>query len=251
MPPLDAKSLKAETKSPLELVGLLGVDEYRIPNTNITHKEIHTQHGCIITLWHEAVNDKNTPTAAKPEAENTQSYVMAMGGANGGLLGPSGGLYHELAVSLAQAGAAFVRVHYRKPGRLEDCLLDVASVVDLAARSGGQKFVFIGHSFGGAVAIQAGVTLANFTSGVVTLATQSAGCEAAGRLGETPLLLVHGGKDEILDPQNSQLVASMATENAEVVIYPQAKHGLVECREELKALLEFKILGWLEISEPQ
>ncbi len=39
----------------------------------------------------------------------------------------------------------------------------------------------VGHSFGGAVAIQAGIVLGAHCRGVVTLATQSAGCEHADR----------------------------------------------------------------------
>ena len=39
--------------------------------------------------------------------------------------------------------------------------------------------------------------------GVVTLATQSAGCEHADQLGDTPLLLLHGTDDEILPPETS------------------------------------------------
>ena len=230
-----------EAKSPLEMLGLLGVDEYQLPNSRITHKEIHTRLGCIVSLWHEP--------------EEPRSYVIAVGGANGGLLGAGGGIYHELGLRLtgdagdaALPGVGVIRVHYRKPGHPQECLLDVASIADLAARQGAKRFVFIGHSFGGAVAIQAGVTLASFTAGVMTLATQSAGCEAAQQLGETPLLLVHGGQDKILGAENSQMVAAMADmagKSAEVVTYPLAGHGLVECREELLELLLNKTAAWL------
>ena len=58
----------------------------------------------------------------------------------------------------------------------------------------------MGHSFGGAVAVQAGALLAERTAGVVTLATQSAGCEPGEALGRAQgaVLLLHGDRDEIL-----------------------------------------------------
>jgi len=275
---------QSEARSPLDLVGLLAVDEFADLGSQVVHQEIHTRQGCIISLWHgtakatsgtaESASDtaktasspakaaSGTAKAASSTADsnpanptnpnnpanpaNPTNYVLAVGGANGGLLGPSGGLYPELATSLAEAGLAFVRIHFRRPGKPEECLLDVASVVELAVRQGGKRFVFVGHSFGGAVAIQAGAVLSDSTSGVVALATQSAGCEVASRLGKIPLLLIHGGEDQVLDQQNSRLVATMAGPNAEVVIYPQANHGLMECKSELKVLLESKILNWFE-----
>ena len=47
-------------------------------------------------------------------------------------------------------------------------------------------------------------------SGVVTFATQSAGCEVAPGLRGRPLLMFHGDADEILPLESSQIVAAMA-----------------------------------------
>src|SRR5262249_11495785 len=58
-------------------------------------------------------------------------------------------------------------------------------------------------SFGGAVAVRAGIVLGDDTAGGVTLATQSAGCEEAERLARTPGLLFHGANDEIPPPPAS------------------------------------------------
>jgi pimeloyl-ACP methyl ester carboxylesterase len=57
---------------------------------------------------------------------------------------------------------------------------------------------------------------------VVTLATQSAGCEVGDRLTDTPVLLLHGDADQILPPMASELV-QMITEG-ELVILPGADH---------------------------
>ena len=67
---------------------------------------------------------------------------------------------------------------------------------DLAMRNGAERFVVLGHSFGGAVAVQAAGTFLHLVAGVLTYATQSAGCEEAARMGDTPLLLLHGEHDQ-------------------------------------------------------
>src|SRR5947207_1455233 len=78
----------------------------------------------------------------------------------GSLLGPAGGLFHDLGVSLARDHQiATMRVGYRRPNDFEACALDVAVAVDMAARKGGERFVVMGHSFGGAVAVAVGVAL--------------------------------------------------------------------------------------------
>ena len=116
------------------------------------------------------------------------------------------GIYHALGVAFAAQGIGTVRVGYRKPNDLSRCVHDLAAATDLASREGGRRFVTVGHSFGGAVAIQAGIILGGYCRGVVTLATQSAGCEHADQLGDTPLLLLHGTDDEILPPETSNVV---------------------------------------------
>jgi pimeloyl-ACP methyl ester carboxylesterase len=72
--------------------------------------------------------------------------------------------------------------------------------------------------------------------GVVTLATQSAGCEQAGELGGTPLLLLHGDRDELLPPETSQVVQMLAG-HGEVVLLPGNGHLLSESAAEVHDLL--------------
>ena len=67
-------------------------------------------------------------------------------------------------------------------------LLDVAAAVQLVVGAGADRVVIMGHSFGGAVAVRVGVGLDPLVAGVVTFATQSAGCEVAGALHGKPLL---------------------------------------------------------------
>ena len=127
----------------------------------------------------------------------------------GGLLGPANGLYQELGDAWSAAGVPVLRVSYRRPNDLDSCCLDVAAAVQLAADAGARRVVVMGHSFGGAVAVRVAVAM-DEVSGVVTFATQSAGCEVAPGLRGRPLLMFHGDADEILPLESSQIVAAMA-----------------------------------------
>ena len=95
----------------------------------------------------------------------------------------------------------------------------------------------MGHSFGGAVAIQTGAVLGTHCRGVVTLSTQSAGCEVAGELGETPLLLFHGTDDEILPPETSAVVQMLAG-HGEIVCSSGTGHLLTEAADEIRDRLD-------------
>ena len=65
----------------------------------------------------------------------------------------------------------------------------------------------MGHTFGGAPAVQAGCVADDMVAGVVTFATQSAGCEVAEGLRGKQVLCFHGEADTILPPVCSELVA--------------------------------------------
>jgi pimeloyl-ACP methyl ester carboxylesterase len=179
----------------------------------LRHLELYSLSGLLTLLWH-----------GPPDAD---AVVLTVGGGMGGLLGPAGGLYQDLGRRFADRGIGTIRVGYRRPNDLGRCVHDVAAAADLAARRGARRFVTVGHSFGGAVAVQAGIVLAGHCAGVVTLATQSAGCEDAAALGDTPLLLLHGDHDELLPPETSAVVQALAG-HGEIVLLPGAGHLLTE-----------------------
>jgi pimeloyl-ACP methyl ester carboxylesterase len=211
-----------DPRSPLELLEALTVQEVEIAD-DLRHLEIYTMRGLLTLLWHGP--------ADAPEV------LVTCGGGMGSLLGPADGLYHSLGVRFAARGIATVRVGYRKPNDLSRCVHDVAAASDLAGRRGARRFVVMGHSFGGAVAIQTGAVLGTHCRGVVTLSTQSAGCEVASELGETPLLLMHGTNDEILPPETSAMVQMLAGQG-EIVLFPGAGHLLSEASEEIRERLD-------------
>jgi pimeloyl-ACP methyl ester carboxylesterase len=200
---------------------VLATEEVTVDD-DLRHLELFTLDGLLTVLWH-----------GDPEAERV---VVMSGGGMGGLLGPAQGLYHDLGRRFAAEGIGTLRVGYRRPNDLGRCVHDVAAAADLASRAGARRFVTVGHSFGGAVAIQAGIVLGEHSVGVVTLATQSAGCEDAAALGDTPLLLLHGDRDELLPPDTSAVVQALAG-HGEVELLPGAGHLMTEAHDALRARL--------------
>jgi pimeloyl-ACP methyl ester carboxylesterase len=206
---------------PLELLEALARQEVVITPT-LRHLEVFTMRGLLTVIWH---GDTDSPAA-----------VVLGGGAMGGLLGPADGLYHWLGEELGGAGSGIgvLRVGWRRPNDLDLCTLDLLAVADLAARAGAQRFVTGGHSFGGAIAVRAGAAMGSSTAGVLTFATQSAGCEDAASL-TAPLRAYHGDRDELLPPMASEVVCHMAGAEADLVVCPGAGHLLTEAGEQLRA----------------
>ena len=85
------------------------------------------------------------------------------------------------------------------------------------------------------MAIQAASTFTAHTAGVITYATQSAGCEEAARTRGVPLLLLHGERDSLLGPENSMMVQSLAG-HGEVRTYPDTDHLMAEAADEIADL---------------
>jgi pimeloyl-ACP methyl ester carboxylesterase len=207
-------------RSPFQALQPIASQEIEVTES-LRHVEVYTVGGLLTLLWH-----------GDPAFEH---LVIACGGAMGGLLGPANGLYHDLGVRFADFGVGLVRVGYRKPNDLGACVHDLVAVAELAARRGARRFVTMGHSFGGAVAIRTAIVLGNDTAGVVTLATQSAGCEKADRLVGTPVLLFHGDRDELLPLETSQLVQTLT--GGDLIVFPETGHLLTEAADELRERL--------------
>jgi predicted esterase len=206
---------------PLDRLRVLAKQDVLV-TPRLRHIEAYTLEGLLTFLWH-----------GSPAAERV---ILACGGAMGGLLGPATGLYHELGELLADEGIGTIRVGYRRPNDLVACTDDLCAAADLAHRNGARRFVVMGHSFGGAVAINAGIRLRPMVSGIVTFATQSAGCERAAALGDRPLLLFHGDADELLPPMASEAVRALAG-GGELVLLPGTGHLLTEAGDAMRERL--------------
>ena len=144
-------------------------------------------------------------------------------------------------------GSRCVRGSYRRPNDLEACTIDLAAAVQLVNGAGAERVVTMGHSFGGAVAVRVGVGLDPLVTGVVTFATQSAGCEAAAGLRGKPLLLFHGDRDEILPAEASEVVRMLAGAG-EVVRLPGDGHLLAKSGDVLGERLEEWLPGPLGLN---
>jgi alpha-beta hydrolase superfamily lysophospholipase len=203
--------------APLESLHALAVQDVEVM-PGLRHLELYSMSGLLTVLWH------GDPTAER--------VVVACGGATGSLLGPADGLYQDLGFELARQGIGVMRVGYRRPNDLAACVHDLAAASDLASRQGAQRIVAMGHSFGGAVAMRLAIAAPEVVVGVVTLATQSAGCEDADRL-RCPLLLFHGDRDELLPPVTSEMVRMLAG-RGELVVLPGAGHLLNEAAPALR-----------------
>jgi pimeloyl-ACP methyl ester carboxylesterase len=180
----------------------------------LEHLEVYTPQGLLSVFTHAP------PGGAAPRAA-----IVACGGAMGGVLGPGHALYQRLGAAWPERGVAVLRVGYRAPNDLDRCAHDVACAVEMAADAGAERVVVMGHSFGGAVAVRVAVVMTVEVAGVVTLATQSAGCEVAGALAGRPLLLFHGDRDELLPMQASEIVRMIAG-HGELVVLPGDGHLL-------------------------
>ncbi len=212
-----APDAEGRVPTPLDALQVMASSDVMLTET-LRHVEMYTMRGLLTLLWHE-------PPAG---VEVQPGALVLCGGAMGGLLGPGDAMYHRLGEHWSRQGVAVLRVSYRKPNDLDLCCVDLAAAVQLAiGGAGAEQVVLMGHSFGGAVAVRVGVGLNEMVAGVVTFATQSAGCEVAGGLASTPLLLFHGERDEILPIEASDMVRMIAG-TGELVRLPGDGHLLAK-----------------------
>lgn len=160
--------------------------------------------------------------------------VIYVGGAMGGFQGPAGELYPRLAERL-RPRLSGLRLHYRQPNVLEECVLDVLAGVSFLRGVGAGEVALVGHSFGAAVVIKAG-ELSDGVAAVAALSPQTYGTRTVERLGK-PLLLVHGMQDDVLAHAASEDIYARAEEPKRIVLYAEATHSLKECAVELEELL--------------
>jgi alpha-beta hydrolase superfamily lysophospholipase len=161
--------------------------------------------------------------------------ALCVSGAIGGYDGPAT-LYARLGLDLPKRGISIARINYRLPNEFGECVLDTLAALSFLRGTGYPRAAVIGHSFGGAVAINAG-TLANNVTTVVAISSQLAGAHTVGELAPKPLLLIHGTSDTILSHQCSEMLYERAGEPKTMKLYPGAGHILLEVGDELTELV--------------
>ena len=157
--------------------------------------------------------------------EDARGAVLIVGGAGGDTTGPAG-IYEELATRLQARGAEALRLEYRTPNHLDECVYDLLAGIEALGQRGGKRVVLVGWSFGGAVVISAGAAT-DTVVGVATIASQTYGAKAVGELSpEKSLLLIHGTADRVLPYELSERLYDQAGEPKELVLDPDDGHGV-------------------------
>src|SRR5277367_1773533 len=157
--------------------------------------------------------------------------ALCVSGAIGGYDGPAN-LYAKLGLNLPKKGLSIARINYRLPNDFGECVLDTMAGIAFLKGTGYQRAAIIGHSFGGAVAINAGTLSPNVTT-VIAISSQLAGAHTVGELAPRPLLLIHGTADTILSHESSQALYDRAGEPKTIRILPGVGHGLSEASDEV------------------
>ncbi|MBI3743754.1 MAG: alpha/beta hydrolase [Chloroflexi bacterium] len=176
--------------------------------------------------------------------EGGTGAVVWVSGAIGGVDGPAKKVYATLAAELATQGITSLRLNYRMPGELEECVLDTLAGVSLLKGIGAERIALVGHSFGGAVVITAG-GLSDAVSAVVAMSSQTFGATGAGKLSPRPLLVLHGDEDALLPYTNAEAIYEWAGQPKEVRLLRGGGHGLGECAEEVRSVLREWLLKHL------
>ena len=184
-----------------------------------------------------------------PDGAPGPAAVVWVGGARGGIDGPAGSVYADLSATLRHAGISSLRLDYRHPGALRDCVMDVLVGLAWLQEAGVQRAALVGHSFGGAAVITAGA-LSPLVRLVVTLASQTYGADLAATLSPKRLLVIHGMSDAVLPARCSRAIFAEAREPKELVLYEGAGHSLDEAASELRALLADRITRALAPDAP-
>ena len=172
-------------------------------------------------------------------APGATAGAVFVGGAGGGFDTPvRGWLYPRLCEQLSRGdNIACLRVQYRHANDLLESALDVLAGVALLETEGVESVALVGHSFGGAVVIQAAAA-SEAVKTCVPMSTQTYGADPAADLGpRCSILLAHGTADEILPHRCSEMVYRAAREPKKLLLKEGARHGLDEWADELPGIL--------------
>jgi cephalosporin-C deacetylase-like acetyl esterase len=167
--------------------------------------------------------------------------VIWVGGVGGGWDTPARGLYPILSQKLIKKQINSLRLRFRDPTDLYESVLDVIEGIHFLDKQGIESVGLVGHSFGGAVVIQAAAAAASSSDTVrtvVTLSTQSHGAEGVSPLKQgSSILLIHGTDYKVLPPYCSSYVYNLANHPKEIIFYKGATHGLDEAAEQVHQMV--------------
>ncbi len=166
--------------------------------------------------------------------------VLWVFGSGGGLGGPAGGIYERLGERLCPA-AASLQVDYRKPCVMSSCVSDILEGLAFLKTRGHTRVVLVGHSFGGAVVVNAALASSDVIA-VASLSPQNSGVGDIAKVSPRPMLFVHGEADEVLPTECAVTLYHNAGEPRKLILYPDALHGLDQCKDQL----DRDLMAWLQ-----
>lgn len=167
----------------------------------------------------------------------TKLGAIWVGGVGGDFDTPAKDLYPELSRKLKEDNISSLRIQYRYPTKLDECVYDVIAGIKFLEGEGISSIALTGHSLGGAVVIQAAL-MSKSVSTLITLATQSYGADNVKDLPEeTSILLIHGKDDSVLPASCSRAIFGLAHDPKERVILNSNGHCLEESAEEVKEIV--------------
>ena len=181
---------------------------------------IESERGNISCIWQAA------------EINNLHTAVLFIGGADGGFMGPSD-IYETLSELFIPLQIGVLRVDYRIhqfPNDVEQGVYDAQQAAKWLASRDYEKILIVGHSFGGAVAIEAAAQNTNI-HGVVGIASQTAGAMNIASLVDTPVLLIHGDSDTRLPVTCSIILYEMTSTPCQLAILEGGTHSLRQVSE--------------------
>ncbi|MBI4641652.1 MAG: macro domain-containing protein [Candidatus Tectomicrobia bacterium] len=163
-------------------------------------------------------------------------------GQRGSLNGPAGELFADLSYELADLGISSLRLCYRFPQNLDECLLDLMASLTFLGSLGIQDFFLVGHAEGAALAMTTAV-MSPLVKGVVGMSNPNFIFDLVEQISPRPLLLLHGGKDRFFPQTFSEELYKRAKEPKELVIYPEGGYALWEVQNEVKEKVREWLLG--------
>jgi pimeloyl-ACP methyl ester carboxylesterase len=168
-----------------------------------------------------------------------QGVVLA-GGGRGTWDGPAHGLYPRLGAALRHRAIPTLRVGYRDPTSLDECVLDVLAAVGFLESERIHAIALVGHDVGGPVVMRA-AAVSPAVRAVATLAPQSDRLHTDEIRPECPLLLIHGTDDDAVPPAISTELAETANQPNRLALYSGAGQRLGEVAHDVYTSL----LNWL------